>query len=165
MNVNYLNLTSGLEWVPYMTEPYKLVRIQSSHFETNAKWSAILDLDYSFLIDAAMGYVTLYDCGSRNGALSRAQWQGVPWFKWAYARANKGILPPANTRGTNVEKEFENFYTFGEAARIRKKAKQKLRYVAKLTGSNDLYINTSAFKSTLDGQTEELAKLGGFRNA
>lgn len=162
MTVNYLNLTSGLEWARSITD-YKLVRIQSSHFEANAKWSAIMDLDYSFLIDAAMGFVDLHDCGSRSGELSRAQWLGVPWFEWAYARANQGELPKVFIRGHNSAKEFENFYTFGESDRIRKKAKQKLRYVAKLTGSKKLYINCSAFVSTLDGQTEELAKLGGFR--
>jgi hypothetical protein len=165
MKVNYLNLTSGLEWVPLMNgAPYKLVRIQSSHFEANAKWSAILDLDYSFLIDAATTGVVLHDCGSRNGSESRAQWIGVRWIKWAYAKANKGNLPYIYLRGNNATNEFENFYTFGEGDRIRKKAKQKLRYVGKLTGMKSLDIDTNSFVSTLDGQTEELAKLGGFRN-
>lgn len=165
MTVNYLNLTSGLEWVDHMHgEPYKLVRIQSTHFEGNSKWSAIMDLDYSFLIDAAMRGVLLYDCGSRNGEVSRAQWLGVPWIKWAYAKANRQKLPNVALRSYNPATEFENFYTFGESDRIRKKAKQKLRYVGKLTGSPGLLIDNKSMVSTLDGQTEELAKLGGFRN-
>lgn len=163
--INYLNLTSGLEWVPKMrNEPYKLVRIQSTHFEANSKFSAIMDLDYQFLIDAAIEGVVLHDCGSRNGQVSRAQWQGVPWFKWAFAKANKGDLPAVFTRDTNVATEFENFYTFGESDRIRKKAKQKLRYVAKLTAAKSIYIETRSFVSTMDGQTEELARMGGFRS-
>lgn len=162
--LNYLNLSSGLEWAPIIKE-YKLVRIQSSHFEANRKWSSIADLDYQFLIDAAMLGVNLYDCGSRSGDLSRAQWQGVEWIKWAFAKANKGRLPDVNTRGTNVSSEFENFYTFGESDRIRKKAKQKLRYIGKLTGAKNLVIESFGMVSSLDGQTEELARLGGFRNA
>ena len=165
MTVNYLNLTSGLEWVERMNgEPYKLVRIQSTHFEGNNKWSAIMDLDYSFLIDAAIAGVTLHDCGSRCGDVSRAQWMGVPWITWAFAKANNGKLPEVVLRGHNSQSEFENFYTFGESDRIRKKAKQKLRYVAKLTAAKNIYITNKSFVSTLDGQTEELAKLGGFRN-
>lgn len=164
MSVNYLNLTSGLEWVPKMTEPYKIVRIQSTHFEGNNKWSAIMDLDYSFLIDAAMYGVVLHDCGSRNGDVSRAQWMGIPWIQWAFARANKGIIPNVVLRGNNCQSAFENFYTFGEADRIRKKAKQKLRYVGKLTAAKNIYILNKSFLSTMDGQTEELAKLGGFRD-
>lgn len=166
MPVNYLNLTSGLEWATYMKdESYKLVRIQSTHFEGNSRWSAIMDLDYSFLIDAAMEGVVLHDCGSRNGEVSRAQWQGIPWFRWAFAKANKGDIPQVITRGVNVQGEFENFYTFGESDRIRKKAKQKLRYVGKLTAAKNIYIEPKSILSTLDGQTEALAKLGGFRNA
>src|SRR5215217_5970195 len=108
MTVNYLNLTSGLEWVPKMNEPYKLVRIQSTHFEGNNKWSAIMDLDYSFLIDAAIEGVVLHDCGSRNGDVSRAQWMGVPWILWAFAKANGGNIPIVNLRGANAQTEFEN---------------------------------------------------------
>lgn len=165
MTVNYLNLTSGLEWVNHMhNEPYKLVRIQSTHFEGNSKWSAIMDLDYSFLLDAAMRGVILHDCGSRSGEVSRAQWLGVPWIKWAYAKANRRELPKVEFHNYNPTTEFENFYTFGESDRIRKKAKQKLRYVGKLTASPGLLIENRSIASTLDGQTEELAKLGGFRN-
>lgn len=166
MTVNYLNLTSGLEWVPQMNnEPYKLVRIQSSHFEGNRKWSAIMDLDYTFLIDSAMHGTILHDCGSRNGEVSRAQWLGVPWILWAYAKANSGKLPDVFRHKTNLATEFENFYTFGESDRLRKKAKQKLRYVGKLTAAKNLIIHNKSFVSTLDGMTEELAKIGGFRNA
>lgn len=160
--INYLNLTSGLEWAKSIKD-YKLVRIQSSHFESSKLWSVIADLDYQFLIDAAFNGVILHDCGSRSGDVSRAQWQGIPWISWVYAKANRGQLPVVITRGTNVENHFDNFYKFGESDRLRKKAKAKLRYVAKLTGSQNLNIEENAILSTLDGQTEELAKLGGFR--
>lgn len=164
--INYINLTSGLEWAPKLDD-YKLVRIQSSNFEVNKKWTAIMDLDYQFLIDAATEGVVLCDCGSRRDAVSRAQWQGVPWIKWAYEKANKVdfLNTPPITRGVNVQNEFENFYTFGEADRIRKKAKAKMRYVAKLTGSKYLWIENASMESTLDGQTEDLARLGGLREA
>lgn len=161
--INYLNLTSGLEWASRITN-YKLVRIQSTHFECNCKWTAVLDTDYQFLIDAATEGVTLFDCGSRSGEMSRAQWQGSTWLEWAFAKANNGELPFAYTRGTNVTNDFDVFYNFGESDNIRKKAKQKLRYVGKLTGSKRLFITNMSMNSTLDGHTEELAILGGFRN-
>lgn len=160
--IDYLNLSSGLEWANEI-ENYKLVRIQSSNFESNKKWSAILDLDYQFLIDAAMIGVTLRDCGSRSGPLSRAQWMGIPWILWAYAKSNKGSLPDVTIRNTNCFKDFESFYNFGESDRIRKKAKNKLRYVSRLTGAKTLVINNMGKASTLDGNMEELAKVGGFR--
>lgn len=160
--INYINLTSGLEWASKL-DTYKLVRIQSSNFESNKRWSSILDLDYQFLIDAAIQGVILHDCGSRTNEISRAQWQGTEWIKWAFAKANSGKEFIPITRRVNVQKEFENFYSFGESDKYRKKAKQKLRYVGKLTAAKGLVITNKSFVSTLDGQTEELAKLGGFR--
>ncbi len=166
---NYLNLTSGLEWLNVNNEtfnseePYKLVRIQSSQLEAGKLWSIILDLDYQFLFDAAIGEVKLFDCGSRSGETSRAQWYGVPWIKWAYAKANGGTLEKPITRNTNATTHFENFYSYGESDSFRKRAKNKMRYVSKLTGSKQLIIDNISMVSTMDGQTEELAKLAKFR--
>lgn len=155
---NYLNLTSGLEWAKEV-ENYSLVRIQSSHFEATKMWSAVMHCDYQFLIDAATCGVNLYDCGSRSGEMTRAQWMGIPWFKYAYWRANKFTSSPPDI---SRFQHFSQFYEYGEQ-NFSDKAKQKLRYIFKLTSGEALNIVPIGKKSLLDGKTEELAKLGGFR--
>lgn len=156
--INYLNLTSGLEFAPEIDD-YKLVRIQSSHFEANAMWSCVSDLDYGFLIDAATAGVTIYDCGSRRGEDTRAQWKGIPWINWVYARANNWSFDASKWQ-YNWISEFEHFYAYGQRD-ISPKAKSKLRYVGNLTGSGRLKINCVSRHSTMDGKTEMLAKLAG----
>lgn len=158
MRVNYLNLTSGLEWAGKVSG-WRLVRIQSSHFESNRMWNAAFCLDYQFLIDAATHGVNLYDCGSRRGEETRAQWKGVPWFKWAYAKSCNGEKEEALVLGYKSEKEFEDYYSFGDSLEFRKKAKDKFRYVCKLTGSKKIDINCFGMRSTMDGKTEDLARM------
>lgn len=158
--MNYLNLTSGLEFARDVSD-CKLVRIQSSHFEANAMWSCISDLDYGFLIDAATVGVNLYDCGSRRGKETRAQWKGVPWILWAYARAN-GEYVTASSGRYNWTKEFDAFYAHGQPD-ISPRAKAKLRYVGKLTGENVIRIVCHSMRSTMDGKTIQLARMARLR--
>lgn len=150
----YVNLTSGLEWSNHI-DGFRVVRLQSSHFEANAMWTAIMDVDYAFLVDAATTGVILYDCGSRNGAETRAQWKGVPWLTFAYATANGGEISNAQWR-YNWLGEFDHFYAFGEP-HIAAKAKAKLRYVGRLTGSSTINVAKRFMSSTMDGRVEELA--------
>lgn len=148
--IPYLNLTSGLELRPlYPTA--RLVRIQSSHLEAHAFSKAIAALDYQFLFDAADEGVLLLDCWSRKPPLTRAQWQGVPWLKYAYAAANKQVLP-------QVPSQFENDFEFMYLHGLERDDKSKLRYVFKMTQASELRIECFGAKSTLDGQYEELAK-------
>lgn len=142
MKTPYINLTSGLEYL-HEVPTAKLVRIQSSHLESNALWAVIMELDYNFLFDAAIKGVILYDCWSRRGATTRAQWLGVPWIKYAYSRANglpiEGV--PPSYRGN-----FEKKYLHGDRVAPIK----KLRYVYKMTGG-ELKIDCISKKSLLDG--------------
>lgn len=146
----YLNLTSGLEVADHFNG-FRLVRIQSSQLETFALWPVIAHLDYGFLIDAATCGVVLVDCGSRRSAVSRAQWQGIPWICYAYQRAigNEPALTP-------YRNEFGRVYQRGHA--FRDLALNKLRYVHKLTGSNGLTIEFRSFPATLDGNYPALAR-------
>ena len=158
--VNYINLTSGLEWADKLHD-FKVVKLSSTHFEGNAMWTAIMGLDYGFLIDAALHGVVLHDCGSRNGPVSRAQWKGVPWLLWAYRRT-AGIVDDVHINSgckgeCKVTGEFDQFYQFGEPI-AGKKAKQKLRYIRKLTGAGRLSIECRSMPSTMDGQTERLGE-------
>lgn len=162
--IDYLNLSSGLEWARSVSD-YRLVRLQSSQCESVKFWSIVLELDYQFLIDAATKGVLFHDCGSRSGDVSRAQWQGLEWIKWAYAKANGLVLPEVKVRQTNPNSFFEEFYQFGETDKFRKRAKQKLRYVYRLTKADELNIRTKSMPSKYDGDMETLATIGGFRNA
>lgn len=155
--IPYLNLTSGLEFAPEVPN-FRLVRIQSSNFESNKMWAAVMDTDYSFLIDAALHGVLLHDCGSRRGAETRVQWKGVPWFLYTFHRANTGNPTPSR-----YEREFDHYYQFGDDEKVRHKAKAKLRYVGRLTGKDTLIINCVSKVSTLDGKVEELSTLAGLR--
>jgi hypothetical protein len=156
--INYANLTSGLEGCPADS---KLVRIQSSHLEAQAYWSVLADLDYGFLFDAAIHGIFLYDCGSRRGEESRAQWYGVPWIIWAYERASMGCKhdkEPNNAfiGSMNVKNDFLKY--FNTRNPLRDMAIKKLRYVWKMT-NKQLTIITKSSKSTLDGNYEELSLL------
>lgn len=159
--IAYINLTSGLEHLlrpEVHHEPaFKLVRIQSSHLESAALWKVIDHLDYGFLIDAAMFGVTLYDCGSRGGKSpeARAAWQGVPWIRYAYAKANALPIP------SDIPKQFLTHFDQQYAdSRFRKEeGKRKLRYVHKLTQANDLEIVSAASRSNYDGQYDVLTKI------
>lgn len=153
--INYANLTSGLESCP---SDAKLVRIQSSHIELNNLWHVIVEVDYQFLIDAAYHGIVLYDSGSRRGAISRAQWKGVPWIIYAYNRARMGCNHDTPSDDVfcnciNVKEYFLKY--FNKSHPLRDIALKKLRYVWKMT-QRDLTIKTDSSISTLDGNYEEL---------
>lgn len=155
--VHYANLTSGAELSPIGA---RVVRIQSSHLEAFALWNVVADLDYGFLFDAAFRGVILHDCGSRRGAVSRAQWQGVPWILWAYERARArcerdAIAQPVLINGVNVAHDF--LRVFNRSHRFRDPGLNKLRYVADLTGRG-LSIECISGRSTMDGDRRALAR-------
>lgn len=151
---NYLNLTSGLEYISVYPElEFSLVRIQSSHLEAGALWKVIEGLDYDFLINAALGGVVLYDCGSRRGELSRAQWMGIPWIKFVYQTANKLTQEYKGVMSANFEQ------VYGRTSPYKDDCKKKLRYVHKITGANRLEIKAESMISTMDGDYEKLKNL------
>lgn len=159
--IGYLNLTSGLEYlerpgIHHCYHEFKLVRIQSSHLESGALWKVIDHLDYGFLIDAALVGVELFDCGSRGGKSpeARACWQGVPWIRYAYCRANTLPVPLDIDRRFLEHFEKQMFNNTRKAEGFR-----KLKYVWKLTQANDLKIVCTNSKSTHDGDYLYLSKL------
>lgn len=158
----YVNLTSGLEAIKiFDLKDYGLVRIQSSHLEANALWKLIAHLDYAFLIDAATQGVMLWDGGSRNGPISRAQWKGIPWIKYLYQKSNGLLLDQAIVKSYNATPEFDQ--RFCQHGPDRDIAVNKMRYVYKLTGAEHLVIEPKGFVSTMDGKALELAELAGLR--
>jgi len=148
--VPYLNLTNGLEFIDEVDDP-RLVRMQSTHLEQKLLWRFIVETDYQFLIDAALRGVNFYDCGSRNGAVSRAQWLGIPWLRYAYARRNNEAV--------HADSKFKSFFeqVYSSRDAIARQAIQKLDYVSKMTAKDFLDIRNFSKASTLDGQYHELA--------
>lgn len=80
MQKHFINLTNGIEWIPYLTD-YSFVRIESTAIEKD-DWLRILrDLDVNLLMHLSLGYEChIYDCGTRR-EVSKTISVGVPYIK------------------------------------------------------------------------------------
>lgn len=86
MQVNYINLTNGIEAIPILSEGYHFIRIQSTQCEQKHWDRVIQELDYDFLINAALGNeCVIYDYGARKPN-ARAMYQGVEFIKYVLHR-------------------------------------------------------------------------------
>ena len=102
----FLNLTNGLEALPCQYDG--LVRIQSTACEQK-RWREILeDLDYTFLMAAAVGPVMVVDAGKKG--LTRAQWQGTSWIQYVLNRYWLGLDTKAYARGNHVTDYWREQY-------------------------------------------------------
>lgn len=82
MRINYINLTNGIEAIPYLPVGYRFIRIQSTLCEQK-NWNRLIqELDYDFLMNVAIGNeCTIYDYGARK-PIARAIYQGVEFIKY-----------------------------------------------------------------------------------
>lgn len=104
--INYVNLSNGIEALQSLQgAQVRFMRLQSTDCE-HKSWAKVLDgLPDGFLMDVAMGVdVVVHDrsCSRRAGGLSRAQWQGLEWVRYAMSRAGWGLpvevaVPPPST--------------------------------------------------------------------
>lgn len=84
--INYINLTNGIEAIPILSEGYHFIRIQSTQCEQKHWDRVIQELDYDFLINAALGNeCVIYDYGARKPN-ARAMYQGVEFIKYVLHR-------------------------------------------------------------------------------
>ena len=82
MDKLYINLTNGIEDIPFLSSFYSFIRIQSTWCEQK-EWDKILqDLDYGFLMDLAIGNKCIVIDRSKRGT-SRAIFQGLEFIKYA----------------------------------------------------------------------------------
>lgn len=93
---HYINLSNGIEALPSLVAEHdrvRFMRLRSTDCE-HKHWAEIIDtLPDDFLLDLAAGRrVIVHDraCSDRAGGLSRAQWQGLAWVRYALARADWG---------------------------------------------------------------------------
>lgn len=82
MRINYINLTNGIEVLPVLTDEFRFIRIQSTACEQKLWDRIIQDLDYDFLLNAAMdNECVIYDYGAKK-PIPRAIYQGVEFIKY-----------------------------------------------------------------------------------
>lgn len=148
MQVNYFNLTNGLEFLEEIKD-FKFVRIQSTLCEAKCWDKLILDLDYNFLIDLAQGNtVYVYDT-SRNKKQSRAIYQGLEFIRYVLYRKWLNVQIEAYVKHNKVTDYFEIQYNSLSVA-----AKKKLDYVKKFLNTNEIKLQGYCKKSLHDGQYE-----------
>ncbi len=182
MKVHYINLSSGAAWIPefqrfelpenptpldelkklsQLLDPLnlKVVRIQSTWCEQKLWGNILQDLDYSFLLDLALGReVHIYDTSARKET-SRALYQGVPWIRYTLTKLWLKKEIPAEVRGQDVSKYFAQMYHLHVCQ--DKNLKTRLKYVKKFIDPNlkNLSLTAHSFQSSLDGNYEEIGKL------
>lgn len=82
MNVNYINLTNGIEAIPAIGTDYRFIRIQSTICEQKLWDRMIQELDYDFLMNIAIGNrCIIYDYGA-NKPVPRAVYQGIEFLRY-----------------------------------------------------------------------------------
>lgn len=86
MTKYYINLTNGIEAIPKLNTPYSFIRIQSTTCEQHQWDKLIMELDYNFLMDLALGHkVVVYDYGANKPA-PKALYQGIPIISYILNR-------------------------------------------------------------------------------
>jgi hypothetical protein len=148
MPKHYINLTSGIEWIPKLKVPYSFIRIQSTACEQK-RWDFILqDLDNDLLMNLALGVeCIIYDVGAKKES-SRACYQGISWINYALSRRWLDIENIAFVHTHDVTRYFSEQYK-----RLNEKTKLKLDYFKKFLNTKTIelfYISDSAeFKDNL----------------
>lgn len=144
----YLNLTNGIEFLenPDFNKEYKFVRIQSSTCERHLWNKLLLDLDYNFLLDLALGNeVVICDTSPRKD-ISRALYQGVEFIRFVLYKYwfGKEICP--YVRGINCNSYFQKEYN-----KIEDETFKKLKYLKKFLNTDELKITCISFNTKHDG--------------
>lgn len=146
----YLNLTNGIEALEFLKPAnLRFVRIQSTACEQK-RWDFILqDLDYSFLMDIALGEnVTVVDYSAKKEN-TRAVYQGLEFIKYVLNKywLNKEYTP--NVKGFNCSEYFKSVYD-----KLDKRTFKKLEYFKKFLKTNEIKLKGLCFKTEHDGDYE-----------
>lgn len=158
----YINLTNGIEAIDeYDLSDYSFIRIQSTACEQHLWDRLILDLDYDFLMNAAIGNeCVIYDYGT-NKPVPRAIYQGVEFIKFVLNKFWYGVTKPAvlnkgrtaSAQPIYMTKYFEQVYT-----NLSEQVHTKLRYFLPfLSGSINIRCVTSP--TCHDGHKQYYARI------
>lgn len=148
----YVNLTNGIEALPVLNGEVHFIRIQSTLCEQKLWSQMMLDLDYDFLMNVALGHeCVIYDFGARK-PVPRALYQGVEFIKYAlYRRWLKQPYMPRISRSVskvnyqNCETYFNECYNS-----LSDKAKKKLDYFLPYA-VGEIHIETMSNSTLHDG--------------
>jgi len=127
MQINYLNLTNGLQAIERNElEYYRYLRLQSTACEQK-RWDFIIqDLDNDFLMNLALGNdCVVYDYSEKKNC-TRALYQGLEWVKYVLSRRWFGADVIPLVRGHNCQKYFDDCYN-----KLDKKTFRKIDYFKK----------------------------------
>jgi hypothetical protein len=144
----YLNLTNGIEYILlHKQNNYSFIRIQSTACEQK-RWEYILqELDYTFLMDLAVGNRCVVIDYSARKEVPRSIYQGLEWIKFVLSRVWFGADYTPLVRGNNCFVYFDEQY---KAIR-QTNTINKLKYFRKFLLCNKITIDVISQKTDLDG--------------
>ena len=163
MNINYINLTNGIEALSKFEsgETVRFIRIQSTVCEQKMWDRLIQELDYDFLMNVAIGNNCLvYDYGA-NKPIPRAMYQGIEFIKYSLYRRwfNKcydtNIRRSKTKNGQSCNKYFDECYN-----KMEDRTKKKLDYFKPyLNKKREINITTITDKTIHDGDKKYYASI------
>lgn len=130
MRIDYINLTNGIESLPMNPDGFRFIRIQSTMCEQKNWDRLIQDLDYDFLLNAAIGNeCAVYDYGARK-PISRAVYQGIEFIKYALHKRwlNEEYLTDCNRNNAEHIRKDCNSYFESCYRNLGDRTKKKLDY-------------------------------------
>lgn len=148
MTKYYLNLTNGIEFLDipeFKNKDFNFVRIQSTSCEQHNWNKLLMELDYSFLLDLALGnHVVICDT-SAHKKISRALYQGVEFIRFVLSKYWLGIELKSVVKGQNCYNYFKEEYK-----KINEKTFKKLKYLKKFLNTDSINITTIGKNTTHD---------------
>ena len=152
----YINLTNGLEFLE-KTEQCNcaFIRIQSTACEQKRWGEILMDLDYTFLMDLALGNECFVIDYSQKKDMPRSLYQGLEWIKYALGRVWFDRHYKPCVKGHNCIAYFDT-----EFEKIKKgKAIMKLKYFKKFIKCTELKLHTITGRTKRDGDYEYYSKI------
>ncbi len=145
----YLNLTNGIEFLDrpdFNIKEYKFVRIQSTACEKHLWDKILMDLDYNFLLDLALGNEVIVCDTSQRKIISRALYQGLEFIRFVLNKywLGKDIIP--YVRNMNCSEYFQKEYK-----KLDNKTFKKLKYLKKFLNTDKINLTCISFNTNHDG--------------
>jgi len=131
----YINLTNGIEAAPKLPLGYHFIRIQSTLCERKCWSKLLLDLDYDFLMNLALGNQCVVFDYSPKKKISRAIYQGLVFVKYVLERRWFKKTSKAWVKDLNVTAYFDQEYE-----KLSKAAKAKIDYFRKFLQTDELRV-------------------------
>lgn len=151
----FLNLTNGIEAIPWMAGGFSFIRIQSSQCEAKDWLKVLMGVDNDFLMWVALGYeCTVYDFSQRKES-PRALFQGLSLVEYVLNRRWYGLEEKVIIKGNmNVTTYFEEVYLNlfrNDQTKEKEHLKAKLDYFKKYCMSDRVHIKQIGLPTMHDG--------------